>query len=80
VSHAHRAGGGSEGDVARPRPWLAWVAPAGLARPPVTRRAPRGRLSIVGGSFARPATTAGTLGGSPRRDAAPLIDWFGEGR
>jgi hypothetical protein len=78
VNPARRAGGRGEDAVAPSRLWLAWVAPAGLARPSIPRRDPGVRLSVVGGSLASPAATA--LAGSPLRDAAPLIDWFGEGR
>jgi hypothetical protein len=78
VNPARRAGGRAEDDVAPSRPRLAWVAPAGLARPRSPRRGPAVRLSIVGGSLASRAATA--PGGAPLRDAAPLIDWFGEGR
>jgi hypothetical protein len=78
VNPARRVGGRVEGAVAPSRPWLAWVAPAGLPRPTVGRRGRAVRLSIVGGSLPPRAATA--LGRAPVRDAAPLIDWFGEGR
>jgi hypothetical protein len=45
--------------TAQPRLWLAWTAPAGLARPPIPQGGPGCRLSIVGGSLAPPRENAG---------------------
>ncbi len=54
-----RGAGGRVGVGAlRPRPWLASVTRAGLARPPIPLRGLGFRLSDVGGSLAPPAAIA----------------------